>query len=263
MKQKACLFFAIFCLLFCQDIYANDLERLLPEHLVRQLLQNGEITAERFDSASLSMIPRHDRLERLLDSNQRNLNPNVIMEHISLYRKPGGSSSWTLAQRTALYNGIVALSTLSGLEYFSKSRNRMRIFYESSVVIDDPSSRNPRPDPSFQSPPAEFSIFARQRDSTFGDNVYRYTYYSDTSSFIVFAENMTNLNYGPVSVIDRGNLRSFVAVFDTGQYLLIYTASMAKASMLPGMRQRVGESVSNRAIALLSWFNQIAGRSFR
>ena len=243
--------------------FALQLESLVPETQLRQLLQSGAMDRERFDTPNLTMVPRFDALERLIGTNSRSIDPNVTVESIRLYRKRSPQNNWTASERTELYNGLTAVSTLKGIEYFSKSRNAMRLLYETSAVVDGPAGKNSRPDPVFSVPPAELSVYVRQKDLTFGDNVYQFTYYAGESSFIVVQENITNLNYGPVTVIGKSKLRSVVAVFDCGPYLLIYAASMAKASMLPGMKQRAGESIFNRANALLLWFNQKADRAFR
>ena len=243
--------------------FTLQLESLVPETQLRQLQQSGALDRERFDSPNLAMVPRFDPLERIIETNKRSIEPNVTVESIRLYRKRSPQNNWTASERTELYNGITAISTLKGIEYFSKSRNAMRLLYETSSVVDGPAGINPRPDPVFSVPPAELTIYVRQKDLTFGDNVYKFTYYAGESSIIIVQENITNLNYGPVTVIGKNKLRSVVAVIDCGPYLLVYAASMAKASMLPGMKQRAGESIFNRANALLHWFNQKADRAFR
>ena len=257
--------FALCIFLAGTEAFAFPLESLLPETQVKELVRSGSIDRERFDLASLGMIPRYGVLEKLLEENRRSVDPNITVESLRLYKKPSGTQAenWTAAERTALYNGIVAISTLKGLEYFSKSRNKMRLLYESSAVVDSPEGKNSRPDPVYRSPPAELSLYVRQKDLTFGDNVYKFSYYSNDSSFIVLQENLSALNYGLVSVVAKNKLKSVVAIFDCGPYLLIYTASLAKASMLPGMKQRAGESISNRANALLGWFTGKADRAFK
>ena len=257
-------FFAIlFGLLPVAEGFSLPLESLLPDQAVTQLIQSGEINRERFDQISLNMVPRHDALEKLLESNRRNIDPNITTEALRLYRKPSSQGSWAVSERADLYNGILAISTLKGLEYYSKSRKAMRLLYETSMVIDGPSSKNPRPDPVFRVPPAEVSVYVRQKDLTFGDNIFQFTYYADESSFIVALENVTGLTYGPVTVIGKNKFFSAIAVIDCGPYLLVYAASIARASMLPGMKQRASESILNRANALLGWFNQKADQAFR
>ncbi|MCL1813980.1 MAG: hypothetical protein FWG29_10740 [Treponema sp.] len=243
--------------------FTLPLESLLPDNLVKQLLQSGAIDRERFDTTSFGMVPRFDALERLIETNRRSIDPNVTVESLRLYKKRSSQGNWTAAERTELYNGLTAISTLKGLEYFSKSRNAMRLLYETSAVIDGPDSKNPRPDPVHSVPPAQMSVYVRQKDLTFGDNVYEFTYHAGESSFIVVQNNVTDLNYGPITVIGKNKLKSVVGVFDCGPYLVVYAASMAKASMLPGMKQRAGESIFNRANALLGWFTQKADRAFR
>jgi hypothetical protein len=242
--------------------FTHSLESLLSNDLVTRLVQSGEVERERFDTVRFDLVPRDESLRQLLNSASSSINPNVSMETLRLYKKPTGGD-WTVSQRTELYNGIVALSTLQGIEYFSKRRGRMRTLYESSVIIDGPDTKNPQTDPVFRTPPPELTLYARQKDLTFGDNVYQYKYSSGESSFVIHLENMTLLTYGIIPVLDKGNLRSVIAVYDCGPYLLVYAASLAKATMLPGMKQRVGESISNRADALLAWFTQKADGVFK
>jgi len=244
-------------------IFALPLENLLPEPQIKQLMESGAIDRERFDASTLGMVPRYTVLEKLLETNRQAIDPNIVVESLRLYKKPSSQGNWTASERTELFNGIVALSTLKGIEYFSKSRNRMHLLYESSTIIDGPVNKNPRPDPVFGTPPAELNVYVRQKDLTFGDNVYEANYYSGESSFIVLLDNVTALSYGLVTVVGKNKFKTVVAIFDCGPYLLVYAASMAKASMLPGMKQRAGESISNRANALLLWFTQKADKAFR
>jgi len=255
--------FFLLTLLLASKIPALTLEDLLPDNLAKQLVKDGAVNRERFDSTTLGMAPRYAALERLLTANRNSVNPNIAVESLRLYKKPSAAGeNWAASERTELYNGILAISTLKGLPYYSKSHNAMRILYESSTVIDGPDSKNPRPDPVYNAPQTETAVYARQKDVNFGDNTYKFTYYADNSSFIVVQENVTALNYGILPVVDKNRLRSTVAIFDCGPYLLIYAASLAKTSLVPGMKQRAGESLNRKADALLSWFCQKADRAF-
>lgn len=191
----------------------------------------------------------------------RNLKPGFFAESLSIYHKPR-PRPWTEAERTALYNECLALSSLAGIRYFSPSRKEMRIFYETSVVVSGSDGKNPQSDPSYAVPPAELAVYARQKDLSFGDNVYRYDYYARADSLVFIQENLTAMNYGILPAVGKNKLRSLVAVLDAGEYLLIYTASMAKAAALPGMGERVGNSFSARADAVLKWFSGRADRAF-
>jgi hypothetical protein len=258
MKRIFCIFLGI---VLAGGAWALSLETLLPDTLVQQLVKTGAVNRDKFDTTETSLAPRYAALERLLNSGRSSINPNIAVESLRLYKKPS-SAEWTSRERADLYNGILALSTLKGLLYYSKSHDQMRVLYESSTVIDGPDTKNPRPDPVYAAPAAETSVFARQTDVNFGDNTYKFTYYADSSSFIVVQENITSLTYGIVPIVDKNKLRSTVAIFDCGPYLLIYAASLAKTSMVPGMKQRAGESLNRKADALLAWFQQKADRAF-
>jgi hypothetical protein len=62
--------------------------------------------------------------------------------------------------------------------------------------------------------------------------------------------------------VGKRKLRSVVAVVDAGDHLLVYAASMAAAASLPGLGERIGNSFTNRAAAVLKWFSLRADRAF-
>jgi hypothetical protein len=138
----------------------------------------------------------------------------------------------------------------------------MRTFYEISSVIDGPSTKNPIPDPVFSRPPAGFTVYTRQKDLTFGDNIYQYDFFAAPGALVFIQKNITSLTVGIIPAVGRNRLRSTVAVLDAGDYLLVYAASMARAGSFPGMNERVGNSFANRAIAVLQWFSDQADKAF-
>jgi hypothetical protein len=138
----------------------------------------------------------------------------------------------------------------------------MRVFYEFSRVLDGPRTKKPVSDPVFTVPPQSLTLYADQKDLTFGDNVYRYDYQSAPDALFFVQENLTALNAGIIPAVGRNKLRSVLAVIDCGDCLLIYAVSMAKAAALPGMGDRIGSSFGNRAEAVLKWFTAGADRVF-
>jgi hypothetical protein len=114
----------------------------------------------------------------------------------------------------------------------------------------------------YPSPPADLTLYARQKDLTFGDNIYRYDYTVMSGAFLFVQENLTTMSAGIIPAIGKNKLRSVVAVVDAGEYLLVYAVSMARAAALPGLKDRVGSSFSSRAEAVLSWFAAQADKAF-
>jgi hypothetical protein len=134
----------------------------------------------------------------------------------------------------------------------------MRVLYETSHVVDEADTRQPLPDPVYQTPPAKLSLYARQKDTTFGDNLYLFTYEADERAFIITQENVSTITLAFVPVAGKRNLRSVVALLDAGEYLLLYSVSLARAVLLPGMKDQMYTSIGNRTAAYLAWFSRRA-----
>jgi hypothetical protein len=224
----------------------------------------GTITEVQLKKPAPILVPRHTGVRNILDQNIRSLDPGLFVETLYRYPKPVGSGQpvWSAAEKVGLYNGALALSTLSGIQYFSASRNTMRTFYETSRVIDSPDAKRSLADPVYTDPPALLKIYARQKDLTFGDNIYQYEYRTESDFLLFIQENLTAMNVGIIPAMGKNKLRSLVAVIDSGDCLLIYAASMAKASSFPGLGERIGNSFTNRAEAILKWYAGQADKAF-
>jgi hypothetical protein len=240
-------------------VFAVSPEDLVGAERVAELLRGGPITATQHQDPRFHLIPRDGFTEKLLREAAEVLEPSFLVESLFLYPKPQGAAagSWSGDERTALYNGSLSISTLAGIQYFSTSRNALRTFYETSAVIDGPRGK-PLADPFFTQPPAELTLYVRQKDLTFGDNIYQYTYYAQPGALICLMENTTTMAAGIIPAVGKNKLRSVIALFDAGEHLLIYCASMARAASLPGMNQRVSASFSTRLEAILKW---VCGRA--
>ena len=256
MKSKVIIIFLF--TLIAPRVFSVPLEDVVSSAQAAQLRTSSEIIIEtQLRDPFPRLMPNNSEFRQFVNRVQNALNPGIMVEALFLYQKPDqyftSAGSWDNAQKTGVFNQITALSTLSGIQYFSASRDTMRTFYETSVIVDGPSGRNPLPDPVFSQAPAAYTLYARQKDLTFGDNVYRYDYVSSQEIIYFVQENMTSLTYGIIPAIGRGNLRSVIAIIDCGDSILIYAVSMAKAASLPGFGDRISSSFSSRASAILGW----------
>ena len=261
---------ALFCIalaLFfglCPIVFALNLEELIGPETSRTLLAGEKPVSAQFRECKPELIPRHEILAGFLDELYRDLNPTVMVEALYLYEKPPeADETWNAAEEASLYNATLALSTLAGLQYYSASRGMMRTFYETSSVIDGPLTKRQIPDPVYTRPPEKLTIYANQRDSSFGDNIYQYDYYSVPGGMIFIQQNLSSLRYGIIPAIGKNMLHSIVAVLDAENYLLVYISSMAKAASLPGMKERISNSFANRAEAVYHWFSDQADKAFK
>ena len=242
---------------------------LSPEDLIDPAYSSALSAGEKpvlvqFKDPQPLLIPRNGLLRGLVDAVHRDLNPSVMVESLYRYTKPplAEKTVWNSREAGELYNHLLALSTLSGIEYYSATRGTMRILYESSTLIDGPSTKKPLPDPSYLWPLAELTVYARQKDLSFGDNIYQFDFYTAPDIIMFIQENLSSLSYGILPAVGKNKLRSTVAVLDAGEYLLVYIASMSRAASVPGMKDRIGNSFTNRADAIFHWFSDQADRAF-
>ena len=266
IKILRCFIFAALMVFFSNpDASAMTLEDLAgPDH-AKTLLAGEKPLLTQFKDPQFRLVPWHNVLRELLRTVHNELGPSVMVETLHLYKKPPEAEkpAMSAAEEASLFNEVLALSTLEGIEYFSATRGTMRTFYASSSVIDGPSSKKPVSDPKFSQPPAELTLYARQKDLTFGDNFYQYDFYYSKGYLIFIQQNLTALTAGIIPAVGRNKLRSVVAVLDADEYLLVYAASLAKAASVPGMNDRVGNSFSNRAEAIVRWFSNQADKAFK
>jgi hypothetical protein len=261
--QRAFLFSVLLFSGFGAPLFSASLEELIgPERLAAFAAGEEIISGVQLKNPRPALLPRHGELQRLIGELMRTLNPGLFAESLALYAKPAAAPRWTAEERRNLYNEALALSSLSGIQYYSASRKAMRTFYEYSRVIDGPETKKVLPDPVFADPPRMLTVYARQKDLTFGDNIYQYNYLAGDDSLIFVQENLSSLNVAIVTAVGKHKLRSVVAVIDAGDQLLVYVASMAAASSLPGLGERIGNSFTNRAQAVLKWFSGRADKAY-
>jgi len=256
-KNTFFLFLTIFITVSC--VFSAPLEDLVTPGNVSRLRSSGGLVMETQPAnPSLLLTPANNELRQYISGVIDTLAPNMMVETLSLYKKPLHShtdpGSWDETQKTGIVNQLLALSTLTGIQYYSASRKSMRTFFEYSRVIDGTNTKNPVPDPVYSVLPGRLTLYARQKDLTFGDNIYRYEYLINRDVVFFVQENVTSLTVALFPAVGKGKLRTVIAVFDCGDALLTYIASMAKVASVPGMGERIGNSFSNRAEAILKWF---------
>ena len=272
MGSKLLLLFVVIC---CAALPASgaSLEDVVGRETAARLRSAASpagampsITDVQLRSPSPRLLPSQGDLRRLVLTSADQLNPNLFIENLSLYHKPAphdSAAAWSETERAALFNQALALSSLAGIEYFSERRGVMRVFYEISHVIDSPANRNRLPDPVYAHPPPDLRLYARQKDQSFGDNVYLFDYYTSTDALFFVQENVTAMSYGIIPAVSRGRYRSVIAVIDLGDSLLLYAATMARTASLPGLGDRIGSSISHRVDAVLKWFAARASMVYR
>lgn len=231
------------------------LSELLPSSAVAELETNGKIVRTAPKGEGPSLLPTQ-RGAQAVAARLAAEKPSLLVEALYLYRRPSpGDEAGELRE---VYATLLGISTLQGIEYWSASRKKMRTFYAESWRIDGPETRIRLPDPSAPATgplPALADYYAYQHDLTFGANVYRVSYSTFGGAVLLELVNMTTLGYYGIPVLKPDGLRVRLLVIQAREGLLFYATSAGDVPGLSVIRDKVEESVTNRAEALFKWFS--------
>ncbi|MFP4429678.1 MAG: DUF6675 family protein [Spirochaetaceae bacterium] len=219
-----------------------------------QLEDEGEITHFYRKEAELTLAPEafgwREAQERI-----REFGPKIGVEALFLMPYPGALET-AADPELEIYNTLRSVGTMEGIEYYSASRERMRIFYIDSYAVEDPDSRRPQRDPVVSSIPIEDSIYVYQRDSSFGRNVHRVTYGYTDGAYGVRMTNLTRMFYGILPLVAEENLDVYLTIIPVEEGIVFYGNSAVRVIGLFGMEHRARNSFYNRIKALFDWFSQ-------
>jgi hypothetical protein len=181
-------------------------------------------------------------------------NPDVCVESLSLAPLPPEFSRLSRAQRRiALGNVMRSISALKGIEYYSASRGKRRVLFEEAYCVASRSSAQRAPDPLRADIPAWEEAFAFMKDSTFGANAMRLEYRGGPDSLSLSVENLSAMKIGLITAMKPGCFEIILVAEESNDEVVLYALALAKAQALPGMRDKIRESTSNRVDALLEW----------
>ena len=246
---------------FCLIVFSTCLQAELPEplrtifnpQLVKTLEEKGEVTSVFKEGNLQGFIPNLKAGQRLSEALNK-LKPNFGAIACILHQKVGNDFQ-TQSSLEAIYNTLLAVSTLKGIYYYSETRKTMRELFSESYRIENPQTRKPLPDLKVTSPfPNWLKIFSFQHDSTFGENTFSLTYEFDSSSFLVQMQNLNTIWYGILPLVDVGQLNYFIIVYPCREYLLFYALVCVKGANPFGILESRVASFYNRIKALDAWF---------
>lgn len=192
--------------------------------------------------------------------------PSILVEAVFLLERPVPADP--LAELASAYGILRSISSLQGILYWSASRKTWRTFYEESWRIADPETRSKVADSEAGSSAPDVTVYAWQKDLSFGGNVYRYRYRlygmgtaaqahevpAGPACIFVESSNLTRMSYGIIPAMGPEGLKTRLIVVPCAEGILFYAVSAARAPGIPGLRGKLEDSFTNRAEALFRWF---------
>lgn len=250
-KRKLFLLIICFTLITISAGHVFSQNLISPE-LVKLLEENGEIIESNFDNAELKLVPDLYNAPRLRGDIEE-LDPSLIIEVLYMQDIPE-----TLTENDSLdlfiYNTLRNISSMEGIEYWSNSKDKMRILFEESYRVEEFKSKDPAADKFVTSIPFFDRIICFQKDSTFGKNYYELEYeYSDSIVSLRYM-NLDSMYYSIIKAVSKENLVMHFVIFRENEKLFVYSICAADVASLFGMKKKAQASFYERLKAIRTWF---------
>lgn len=252
--KRIVLFLLVFTVsvpMFSQDALPGLADYLQSDsETLEKLLDGEEISLFHNQNIVLEYIPQSIYTQKVLGS-IRSLEPNMAIEGLFLIPadNPGPE------EMLKIVNIFCSVSTLKGIEYYSQSKEKMRILFEESYRVDGTEDSVVLEDLYFDSLPFYADLDLFQKDLTFGSNISSMEIWTDSQGILLEQVNQTPMRLnGIVKVIDQENFRTILLVLPCEEGWLYYGVMAAHTYNVRALINRANESLYNRMNALFVWF---------
>ncbi len=239
------VFFSIFGILTAE-------EPPIPQDLLTRLEAEGEIVRYFYGDLDLEFMPQ-GALTEYIRSDLNGLDATIGVEAIFLMDMPEKLAAMP-DRDLAIYNILNRVSTLTGIEYYSASRERMRTLFRHSYRVKNSDEKEALPDITFSEIPAAQDITVFQEDLTFGKNHVSNLYRYEDSRFLLQVNNLTTMWYYILPLVKPGNFRMDLLIIPQGDQLIFYGACSVDSAKLFGIEKSKKDSFYNRIKAMQNWF---------
>jgi hypothetical protein len=162
-------------------------------------------------------------------------------------------------RKLALYNAITAVRGLSGVKYFSFTRNRETVLLEDVFRTDAPGSMKRLPDAAAASLPGTSSLELHARDANFGSTWYRLQVDSRGPGFFMTLSNTEPQGLLFLNAFEKDSLRLHYAIVSADEGIYVY--GLCAASPVKGADRLVDifSAVQKRLEAIRGWVAEQLG----
>lgn len=254
-KLTFAMFLGLFATVFAsaQASLSEFLTGLSPADLTT-LQTNGELTVAGAKLADLRLwnLPA---LRAEVAAAYGHLDTSVAVE--GLFITPLQPTEDRPGALLKLLNSLMRVSSMEGLLYYSVTRKDWEKLILASWRVKDNGIQERLPDLSFTGLPGTYTINVFQKDNKSGDGYTRMDFAAAPDHLSLTLRNLTNIGFGPISLVDAGNSVTTFLAFPLKDHLVIYGVLGLKAGLFGTMGKE--ESFFNRMKALAGW----AARDFK
>jgi hypothetical protein len=218
----------------------------------QELAARGELSRYLRAGEDLPLMPRGAAWEPLRQK-VRQLDPTVGAELLLLIDTPLPELHSPEGMRL-LYNTLLSVSRMKGLQYYSASRRRMRFLFEESYAVDSPDGKKRIADPLVEEVPPDNALYVYQKDLSFGENIHRLELRCDGQSITMEMRNLKPITYLVFPLVRPMDSISILVLVPRGGQVLLYGLSAARMASFFGLEQKKEESFYHRMRAIAGWF---------
>ena len=230
----------------------NILDYLSPEER-STLYSEGEISRYFYDKDQPEYLFKTIFSDELLNE-LSTLDISIGVESL-YYLKYSNVINSKSATPISIYNTLLSIETMKGIEYYSQSRKKMRTLFTESYEIVSPDNLKHVADPVIKTIPQVLNRYLLQTDKTFGENIYETVYKFEGSAIWVNMVNTTKMKYKFIPMVKPGKMSVNLFILPIEDGLLFYGVSAAETASFFGLEKAKKESFYNRIKAMYNWFS--------
>ncbi|MCK5200859.1 MAG: hypothetical protein KAR21_21040 [Spirochaetales bacterium] len=236
---------------------SDDILDYLSHENRSTLYSEGEISRYFYDDDQPEYLFKTVFRNELLND-LSNLDISIGVESLYLLKYSDFNYGNSIAP-VSIYNTLLSIKTMKGIEYYSQSRKKMRTLFTESYEIVSPDDLKPVADPVIKIIPQILNRYLLQTDKTFGENIYETVYKFEGSAIWVKMVNTTKMKYKFIPMVKPGNMSVNLFILPMEDGLLFYGVSAAETASFFGLEKAKKESFYNRIKAMYNWFSAQLG----
>ena len=196
------------------------------------------------------MVP----LSEIIVDRFKSLNPDVTVEALFKIPYPDDLPAAKVDRDMIFYNIVREVSNISGVQYFSRTKNRYRILFDDVYAVDE--KKKPVEDPIVYSIPEYDSFPIHMKEANLGRDYYLAEYHYDGQDMSFSLTNTTNMSF-LLKVVGEEDMQIDLLLMPLKDELIIYGYCGVKLAN-PGFVKKIMDPFSSffrRLYAMEIWFS--------
>ncbi len=229
------------------------LDEVFSPEVLNSLKEAGELQRIFYGkkNVSLELTPNTELGNIAKNYWQRKKEPTFVVESLYLVEKNNKQEEDTIEKISLVLRN---LSEMTGIEYFSSSRQIWEVLYTDVYTVNNPTDKEKIEDPINENIENLVS-YVYQKDRSLSGTVYEFSYFNNDNEVSFRGINTENIMYKgfPFPIVNPENLVLTLIATDVGDSVIFYVLVQADVPKIPFVSEKLANSFSTRADAIFKW----------